>query len=224
MPYKNFNRRCEMCDYEAKNCSNWSKHVATAKHKRNADIEMEERIRVKVAVEMAKYREGLITTDPTATNTATNTACSITNNNTNNTINFDASNNITINVFSPNPDAINLKDLVVPVLKELVAQQITPVDAIKKSVLNMGQQKPILYHNDKMYVKEGKWTEGEEADKQLDLYCRNKQHSYINELNEMDMMEDIDKFSKASELVYEPLDKDAILYKMKSKLNTKMIK
>jgi len=220
MPYKNFNRRCEMCDYEAKNCSNWSKHVATAKHKRNADIEMEERIRVKVAVEMAKYREGLITTDPTATNTA----CSITNNNTNNTINFDASNNITINVFSPNPDAINLKDLVVPVLKELVAQQITPVDAIKKAVLNMGQQKPILYHNDKMYVKEGKWTEGEEADKQLDLYCRNKQHSYINELNEMDMMEDIDKFSKASELVYEPLDKDAILYKMKSKLNTKMIK
>ena len=220
MPYKNFNRRCEMCDYEAKNCSNWSKHVATAKHKRNADIEMEERIRVKVAVEMAKYREGLITTDPTATNTA----CSITNNNTNNTINFDASNNITINVFTPNPDAINLKDLVVPVLKELVAQQITPVDAIKKAVLNMGQQKPILYHNDKMYVKEGKWTEGEEADKQLDLYCRNKQHSYINELNEMDMMEDIDKFSKASELVYEPLDKDAILYKMKSKLNTKMIK
>jgi len=38
------------------------------------------------------------------------------------------------------------------------------------------------------------------------------------------MMEDIDKFSKASELVYEPLDKDAILYKIKSKLNTKMIK
>jgi len=219
MPYKNFSRRCELCDYEAKNCSNWSKHLLTQKHKRNADIEMEERIRVKVAVEMEKYKLGI-----TADNTATNTACSITNNTTNNTINFDASNNITINVFTPNPDAINLKDLVVPVLKELVAQQITPVDAIKKSVLNMGQQKPILYHNDKMYVKEGKWTEGEEADKQLDLYCRNKQHSYINELNEMDMMEDIDKFSKASELVYEPLDKEAILYKMKSKLNTKMIK
>ena len=54
MPTKNFYRKCEMCCYECKNASNWSKHTNTLKHKRNKELETEERIRRLVAIELLK--------------------------------------------------------------------------------------------------------------------------------------------------------------------------
>ena len=220
MPTKNFSRRCEICDYECNNASNWSKHIRTAKHKKNVEIEVEERIRVKVMVEMAKYREGLINADPTASQSS----CNITNNTTNNTINFDASNNVIINVFTPNPDAINLKDLIVPVLKELVKQEIVPVSAIQKAVMDCGDKKPILYHNNSLYVKQNGWLKDNDAEVELEQYCKETQHNLLEQLGDMDFEGDMDMEAKATLLVYEDFNKDAVLYKMKSKLNNKLIK
>ena len=37
MPTKNFCRRCELCNYNCNDASNWSKHKKTAKHKRNEE-------------------------------------------------------------------------------------------------------------------------------------------------------------------------------------------
>jgi len=220
MPTKNFNRRCEICDYDCNNAGNWSRHIRTAKHKKNVDLEVEERIRVKVMVEMEKYRAGMINVDPTSSQSS----CNITNNTTNNTINFDASNNVIINVFTPNPDAINLKDLVVPVLKELVKQEVVPVSAIQKAVMDCGSKKPILYHNNSLYVKQNGWLKDNDAEVELEHYCKETQHGLIEQLDDMDMEADMDLYCKATELVYEDFDKDAVLYKMKSKLNNKLIK
>ena len=220
MPTKNFNRRCDMCDYECNNAGNWSRHIRTAKHKKNVDLEVEERIKVKIGVEMAKYRAGLINTDPTSSQSS----CNITNNTTNNTINFDASNNVIINVFTPNPDAINLKDLIVPVLEQLVKHEIVPVSAIQKAVMDCGDKKPILFHNNSVYVKQNGWLKDADAEVELDRYCKETQHNLIEQLGDMDMEADMDLYCKATELVYKDLDKDAVLYKMKSKLNNKLIK
>jgi hypothetical protein len=189
-----------MCDYECKDASNWTKHKKTAKHKRNEEIEKEVEIRTRVAIEMEKLKIGHTT------------------NNTYNTINnIDASNNININVFTPNPDAINLKDIVIPVLKELAKYKIVPATAIQKAVIDMGEKKPILYRNSSLYVKQNnKWEKDKEAERELDIYCRDTQHQFICELDNMSMDDEL--YVDAMELTYQPLDRDAVLHKVKTKL------
>ena len=194
MPTKNFCRRCELCNYNCNDASNWSKHKKTAKHKRNEEIEKEVQIRTRVAIEMEKLKLGHTT------------------NNTYNTTN----NNIQINVFTPNPDANELKDIVIPILKELAKYKIVPAIAIQNAVMSMRDKKPILYHNSSLYVKQGEWKKDKEAENELDAYCKDTQHRLIEEW--CNMSSDDELYVDAMELVYEPLDRDAVLHKVKTKL------
>jgi hypothetical protein len=192
---KTYYRKCEYCGYETKVSSGWSRHQKTKKHLEYVKL-------LENKVKLLETENELLKLGHTTNNTYNNTINNV--------------DNININVFTPNPDAINLKDIVIPILKELAKYKIVPAIAIQKAVIDMGIKKPILYHNSSLYVKQGEWKKDTEAEKELDVYCRDTQHKLICELDKMDMEDEL--YVDAMVLAYEPLDRDAVLHKVKSKL------
>ena len=55
-----------------------------------------------------------------------------------------------------------------------------------------------------------------EAENELDAYCKDTQHRLIEEW--CNMSSDDELYVDAMELVYKPLDRDAVLHKVKTKL------
>jgi len=141
----------------------------------------------------------------------------ITNNdNSTNTTNNNV--NININVFTPNPDAYNLTDIIMPHLEELVRSKLIPAKAIQDIILKMGDKKPMLVRNEKLWVKEDKWKEGIDAEKELKSFCSKTEHKLEKELTNMG--DDMDKYAEAAPLVYDGINKESITRKVKTKLNT----
>tara|TARA_R110002126_G_scaffold83304_2_gene203454 strand:+ start:2418 stop:2975 length:558 start_codon:yes stop_codon:yes gene_type:complete len=58
MPYKNFSRRCEMCNHTFNNYNNWRKHIITIKHKKNVEqnVEIEKVIPKDMSVDMKIFQ------------------------------------------------------------------------------------------------------------------------------------------------------------------------
>ena len=194
----NYNRECEACGYKTNVSSGWCRHIKTKKH-------------IKLLEDRTSLLEAKV---ELLTLQLANTTIHNTTNNTTNIV--DASNNVIINIFVPNPNAVDLNSIILPHTRELAKYKITPTIAIQKAVLGLDDKKPILYRNNSLYVKQDGWKKDAEAEKQLDKYCRDTQHRLICELNDMDMNDEF--FCEASELVYQDLDKDSVLHKVKSKL------
>jgi len=138
----------------------------------------------------------------------------ITNNNNTNCNNV----NININVFTPNPDAYNLTDIIMPHLEELVKNKLLPAKAIQDIILKMGDKKPLLVRNEKLWVKEDDWKEGDDAEKELKSFCSKSEHKLGKELTNLE--HDMDKYMDASSLVYDGINKESITHKVKTKMNT----
>ncbi len=208
-------RYCECCNFTGKTASNWSKHIKTKKHLTNIENEklkqQNEKYRImELEMELEKLKQKH---SPTTTNNTINY-----NDNSNNTIHIDNS-NININIFIANPNANNLTDVVIPCLDELIKSRTIPAEAIQKCILQMGDEKPLLIRNEQLWIKQLEWKKGDDAEKELNSFCRKTEHGLIKEMN--DMRDDDEKYFEASQLVFmNELNKDTITRKVKAKMIT----
>ena len=205
MPHsKTYFRKCEMCGYETTTSGNWSRHNKTKKHIKHIQ-ELENKTK-SLELKLLETENQLLKLQISNTTNITN--------------NVDVS-NIQINIFTPNEEANNLSDIVIPTLLELVEQEVIPSKAIQQVIMKMEERmRPILYHKNILYVKQDIWKKDNEAEKELKNFC-NKQYSILNK--EFDEME----INLGSETQYlrcceyakcDPLDNDSITHKLKTKL------
>lgn len=206
MPCNNdYHRKCELCDFVGKTASNWSKHKKTKKHLlalENAELKKQNDV-YKMA-ELERQVAELTMNQASHTTTINNTQ-------TNNTIN--------INIFAPDPSANDLRDIIIPQLAELLEKHLTPSQSIQQSILQMGDLKPLLLRNDQLWVKQDKWKNGDDAEEVLKKWCNTTQHEFITQITDMEYTdENKDDFLRATEYVYDTLDKDSITHKVKCKM------
>jgi len=199
-------RKCELCNFVGKTASNWSKHNKTKKHllalenaelkKQNDKYKMAELER-----QVAELTMNQSSSSTTINNTQTNTIINIT------------------NIFA-DPSANDLRDINMPPLDDLLETHTTPSQSIQYSILQMGDLKPLLLRNDQLWIKQDKkWEKGDDAEAVLKKWCNQVQHNYINEINNMELTEDnSDEYLRASQYVYDDINKESITHKVKGKM------
>ena len=199
---KTYIRKCEMCGYECKDSSNWSKHNKTKKHLKHIK-ELEDKTK-SLELKLLETENQLLKLQISNTTNITN--------------NVDVS-NIQINIFTPNEKANNLSDIVIPTLLELAKQEVIPSKAIQQVIMKMEERtRPILYHKNILYVKQDIWKKDNEAEKELNRFCK-KQFSILNdELCEMEIKKDCKIFDKCNEYVWSDFDNHSVTHKLKTKL------
>tara|TARA_R110000772_G_scaffold172462_2_gene284313 strand:- start:24 stop:683 length:660 start_codon:yes stop_codon:yes gene_type:complete len=212
---KTYFRRCENCGYETSTSGGWCRHIKTTKHllhikelekKNSLLVEENKELKMKnleQEVELLNARLGNVT---------------INNNTTNNII--DASNNIQINIFTPNEKANNLNDIVIPTLLELAEKEMLPSKAIQQIIMGMEEKmRPILYHNSSLYVKQDTWKKDDEAQQELTTFC-NKQFDIMNaDYCDMEISQDDKVYHRCMEYLHvHTLDNDSVTHKLKTKL------
>ena len=202
---KTYYRKCEMCGYECRDSSNWSKHQKTKKHLQRIQ-ELEDKNKL-LEVKLLETENELLKLKLQNAGTTIN--------------NIDNSNtNIQINVFTPNPNANNLNDIIIPTLKEMAEREDIPSVAIQKVIMAMEERvRPILYHKNILYVKQDEWKQDQEAEKELNKFCNNKYTLLNEEFLNMDTNLDSVFYDRCMEYaMMHPLDKDTITHKVKTKL------
>jgi len=203
---KDYWRKCEKCNFVGKTASNWSKHLKTKKHQLAVENEKLKQQNDKYKIMELELQLAQLKQQQTTT----------TINNTQNNTYIDNS----VNIFTPNPEANCLSDIVIPTLKEMAEQEIIPSVAIQKIIMAMEERvRPILYHKNILFVKQDEWKRDDEAEKELTKFCNEKYAVLNDEFLNMDMTLDSVLYDRCMEYaIAVPLDKDTITHKLKTKL------